>query len=334
LEQEAVSIFLAQLEIIRANMPDLTSLGLSAEAYAGWRNLTNIQLSDLNAFVYGSLLGDEAHRRDFLDEEYRLTKAYSLIKHLPEGRANTDEVAFYQLVRKQLNKLEAGVSHRARQFEGAVRDLLDDSIAAQPTVDIFAVAGLAKPDVAILDEQFLIDAKDAPHENLQARLLAKLLDDDLRRRNRTNQTRYRSYKAMLDEALAKYNNRTFQINDLIETMRDIRQRQQAEQQRQTELGLSDDEMAFYDVLVMGDDIDLHLTDERIAQLVREIVAAVRSKLEVDWTKAHRSDIHARVQSAVARVLLKNGIKREQLQFLRARLMKQAEVSYERWPVAV
>jgi type I restriction enzyme R subunit len=331
LEEEAVDLFLHQLQVTRANMPDLNQTSFPAGAYARWRGLSNIELSDLNAYVYGILIGDEEHRDDFLEEEYKLSKAYGLIKHLPAGQANTDEVAFYQLVRKQLNKIDPATTRRTRTLEGAIRDLLDDSIAAQPKVDIFTVAGLDKPDVSILDEQFLSDARDAQQENLQVRLLAKLLDDDLRRRNRHNPVRYRSYKAMLDEALSKYNNRTFQVKDLVEAMREIRAQQGAEEQRQAALGLSDEEMAFYDVIALDEAIELHQTDEWIAGLAREVAAAVRANLEVDWTKSHRSNVYAAVQSAVGRVLRRHRLKGEPFRVLRACLMKQAEVSYARWP---
>ncbi|HEX9924452.1 MAG TPA: type I restriction enzyme endonuclease domain-containing protein, partial [Anaerolineae bacterium] len=332
LEEEAVALFLGQLEITRANMPDLAGTAFTPDSYARWRALSNIERADLFAYAYGTLIQDEAHRNDVVDEEYKLSKAYSLIKHLAVGQAHTDEVAFYQLVRKQLNKVDPATTRSTRELEGAVRDLLDESIAAQPTMDIFAVAGLDKPDVSILDESFMIDAKDAVQENLQVQLLAKLLDDELRRRNRRNEVRYRSYKAMLDEALAKYNSRTFQAQDLVDAMAEIRAKQAAEAQLQAELGLNDEEKAFYDVIVLGEAIKLHQKDEWIAELVREVVATVRANLEVDWTKPHRSNIHATVQSAVSRVLRRRRIKGEQFKFLQKRLMERAEAVYGKWPL--
>lgn len=99
------------------------------------------------------------------------------------------------------------------------------------------------------------------------------------------------------------------------------------------LNLSEEELAFYDVIVLGNGLKLHQTDEWIAGLVRQVVAAVRANLQVDWTKPHRSNVHAAVESAVARVLRQNKIKGEQFTFLRARLMKQAEASYAHWPLA-
>ncbi len=332
LEKEAADYFLRQLQITRSNMPDPTGVGLPANAYIAWRSLSNIQLEDLTAFVYGTLVADEQHKDDFLSDEYKLSKAFSLVKHLAAGQQNTEEVGFYQLIRKQLRKLDAVASQQTRKFEGAVRDLLDDSVAAQETVDIYAVAGLDKPDVSILDDNFVAGHDgDAQRENLQVQLLHKLLNDEIELRKRKNIERYHSYKEMLEEALKKYNNRTITAREVIAVMRKIRQQQQAEAKRQQSLGLSDEEIAFYDVIVLGEDINLHQSDDWIADLVRQVVKAVRGNLEVDWTKPHRSNIEAAVQSAVGRVLRRNKITGEQLQFLRRRLMAQAKATYERWP---
>ncbi|MBE7469087.1 MAG: type I restriction endonuclease subunit R [Anaerolineae bacterium] len=332
LEQEAAALFLRQLEITRANMPGLKGTEFPANAYAAWRSLSNIQLEDLSRYVYGTLVGDPQHRDDFLNEEFKLSKAFSLVKHLAVAQQHTEEVGFYQLVRQQLRKIDAATSHKTRQLERAVRDLLDESIAAREAIDIYAVAGLDKPDVSVLDEQFLIGHEgDARKEDLQVRLLARLLSDEIERRERKNLVRYRSYREMLEEALQKYNNRTVTAQEVIAVMRQIRAKDRAEAERQQALGLNEEEMAFYDVIVLGEAIELHQTDAWIADLVRQVVKSVRENLEVDWTKPHRSNIEAAVQSAVSRVLLKNKIKGEQFHFLRARLMAQAKATYSRWP---
>lgn len=138
---------------------------------------------------------------------------------------------------------------------------------------------------------------------------------------------------MLDDALNRYNNRLIEAKDVVEVIRKIHAQQQADVRRQTELGLTDEELAFYDVIVLGEDINLHQNDEWMADLVRQVVKAVRANLQVDWAKPHRSDIEAAVQAAVGRVLRRNKIKGEQFTFLRNRLMKQAKASYEDWPMA-
>lgn len=204
--------------------------------------------------------------------------------------------------------------------------------AAQPAFDVFARAGFDKPEVSILDEEFLAGFRQAENQDLQMRLLLKLLQDELYRGRRQNIIRYRSFKAMLDEALHRYNSRIIEAEEVVEIIRQIQQQVRTDQERQARLGLNDEELAFFDVITLGNGIKLHQSDDWIADLVRQVVVAVRNNLEVDWTKPHRSNVEAAVTSAVGRVLRKNKIKGEQFAFLRARLMKQAKASYEDWPM--
>jgi type I restriction enzyme R subunit len=326
LTEQALSYFFIQLQSTRSNLP-------SGQPYERWRDLSNIDLEDLCHLCYGTLGTDEALLEDFLDDERRLSKAFSLVSHLDEVRPHLDEVAFYQMIRKGLRKLTPEARKGVDDLERAVQDLLDESITAQPAVDIFAVAGLEKPDISILDEQFLAGFRARANQDLQARLLAKLMNDDLYRRRRQNIAQYRSFKQMLDEAITRYNNGAIQAADVIQVMVEIRRKQLADEQRKAELGLDDEELGFYDVILHGAPQGLPTSDEWIAELVHEVVAAVRGNLKVDWTKAHRRDVHASVQSAVSRVLHKRRIKGEQFKFLLNRLMKQAEATYEDWPMA-
>jgi type I restriction enzyme R subunit len=326
LTEQALSYFFIQLQASQSNLP-------AGRPYDRWRDLSKIDLEDLCNLCYGTLAADETLKEDFLDDERRLSKAFSLVSHLPEVRPHFDEVAFYQMIRKGLRKLTPRARRSADDLEHAVQDLLDESITAQPAVDIFAVAGLENPDISILDEKFLAGFGGRPSQDLQIRLLAKLMQDDLYQRRRQNLARYRSFKEMLDEAITRYNNGAIQAADVVRVMVEMRQRQLADERRKMELGLNDEELAFYDVILHGAAQGLPTEDEWIAELVRDVVAAVRSNLKVDWTRAHRRDVYASVQSAVSRVLRRRRIKGEQFRFLLNRLMKQAEASYEDWPMA-
>ena len=323
---QAVSAFRHQLEITRALLP-------SGQPYAAWRALSAMALEDLTNLCYGTLADDEVLCEDFLQEEHRLSKAYTLISHLPVGQENGDEVAFYQLIRKQIRKLTPNVRRGLQDLDRAVQDLLDESVAAQPAVDIFSVAGLERPDISILDDEFLAGFHKQRNQDLQARLLQKLLQDELNQRRRGNMMQVRSFKTMLEEAITRYNNHTIQAADVVRVMVEIRKQWAANEQRKRTLGLSDEELAFYDVVVMGETINITTDNEWIASLVRDVVKAVRNNLQVDWTKAHRRDVYAGVESAVKMVLRRRKIKGEQFVFILNRLMKQAQALYEDWPLA-
>jgi type I restriction enzyme, R subunit len=327
LVEQALHQFFLHLQATRSNLPP-------GQPYEHWRELSPIELEDLTNLCYATLSDDEELREDFFRDERRLSIAYSLVSHLPECQPHLDEVALYQLIRKQLHKLDPEAKKGAQELEHAVMDLLDDSIAAQPAVDIFSVAGLSQPNISILDDKFLAGFKQQRDQDLQARLLAKLMQDDLHRRMRQNLASYRSFKEMLDEALTAYNNRAIQAADVVQVMVNIRKQQLADEQRKVRLGLDDEELAFYDVITLGDPHGLTTDDEWIAGLVRDVVAAVRGNLKVDWTKAHRKDVYASVESAVKMVLRKRRIKGEQFAFLVNRFMQQAEAIYQDWPLAV
>ena len=208
-----------------------------------------------------------------------------------------------------------------QDLDRAVQDLLDESVAAQPAVDIFSVAGLERPDISILDDEFLAGFHKQRNQDLQARLLQKLLQDELNQRQRGNMMQVRSFKTMLEEAITRYNNHTIQAADVVRVMVEIRKQWAANEQRKRTLGLSDEELAFYDVVVMGETINITTDNEWIASLVRDVVKAVRNNLQVDWTKAHRRDVYAGVESAVKMVLRRRKIKGEQFVFILNRLMK-------------
>jgi type I restriction enzyme R subunit len=326
LARDAVEYFLHQLEVTRSNLPP-------GQPYARWTELSPAELEDLTNRCYASLVDDEERLEDFLRDEHALSKAFSLVRHLPAGEANLEEVAFYQALRKQLRKLKPAARQSVEEMERAVRDLLDVSITAQPAVDIFAVSGLETPDISILDEEFLAGFREREHQDLQARLLEKLLRDDLAARRRQNLVRYRSFQQMLDEAITRYNNRTIEAADVVQTMVEIRRKQAEDERRKQELGLSDEELAFYDVIAQGAPAGLPTDNEWIASLVHDVVWAVKGNVKVDWTRAHRRDVYASVESAVKRVLRRRGVKGEQFRFLSHRLMQQAEAAYEDWPLA-
>lgn len=226
-------------------------------------------------------------------------------------------------------------------LDRAVQDLLDDSIAAQPAVDIFRVTGLARPDIAILDDEFLAGFRKQEKQDLQVRLLQKLLQDELDARQRQNVMQVRSFKQMLDEAITRYNNHVIQAANVVQVMVEIRKQWAANEQRKQQLNLNDEELAFYDVIVMGESMgestgetsNITTDNEWIDSLVRDVVKVVRNNLQVDWTQAHRQDVKASVESAVKLVLRKRRVKGEQLAFILNRLMKQAEAIYKDWPMA-
>ncbi|MDM8532512.1 type I restriction endonuclease subunit R [Anaerolineales bacterium HSG25] len=294
--------------------------------YSQWRALTPIQLGDLLALCYGIFTPNQSLRDDYLTQEHRLSKAHSLIQHLPIVKPHSDEVQFYQMVRQQLRRLKPKIRKSVEDMKQAVRDLLDESIEAGNMVDIFTTAGLEQPSINILDRQFLDEFADQPHQDLKARLLYKLLNDELHYREHENIVQYRSFKEMLEQAITRYNNRETPAHKLVQTMLDIREEQAKLEKRKTDLGLNTEQMAFHDTLAKH----LAVDEAILTELAKDIVTLLHNTLEVDWTKPHRKDISAKVQQGL-RPILRNYVDRTTRKTVRQAIMDQVTANYKDWP---
>jgi len=327
ISDEAKQIFLQTLADANDLLPELPA----GKTYGGWRSLPNIEFEDLFLHCCGHLMETDELRDDFLATEARLNCAFSLVNHLPDCIGFADEVVFYQLLRKQLNKTTSGPSPKDEEKAKAVRDLLDRSIESKGVVDIFAAAGIEEADISILDEKFLEEFKSYEQQNLRLKLLAKLLADEIRARERMNITKYRSFKEMLEQTLSKYHNRAIQAADVVRVMIEIRKDMDNEASRSNALNLSPEEIAFYDAV--AENVAALFDEKTLCDLIRDVVQAVKKNLKVDWTKPHREDVKAGVRAAVKTVLRKRGVKKELLDSLTDKVICQAEAMFKGWPLA-
>ncbi len=326
ISEEAKDVFLQTLAEVRDLLPELPA----GESYDDWRALPNIEFEDLFLRCCGHLTETDELRDGFLAAEARLNCAFSLVNHLADCIGYADEVVFYQVLRKQLNKTTSGPSPKDEQKAKAVRELLDRSIESKGVVDIFAAAGIEKPDISILDEKFLEEFKSHEQENLRLKLLAKILADEIRVRERMNLAKYRSFKEMLEQTLQKYHNRAIQAADVVRVMIDIRKDMDNEAARSKALNLSPEEIAFYDAVAAN--VATLFDEKTLCDLIRDVVQTVRKNLKVDWTKPHREDVKAGVRAAVKAVLRRRGVRKELLEALTDRVIVQAEALFKEWPL--
>lgn len=323
LDEDARPLFTAALAEVRTFLPE----GVS---YGDWRRLAPIALEDRYAAVYGHLTSDDDLRDHFLDAELRLTNAFLLVKHLPDCRGGADEVIFCQRVRKQLLKTIKGRGP-ARDVEKAVRDLVDDTVESEGVVDIFKAAGIARADISILDDNFLQTFKDRPLPDLRLKLLEKLLADEIHMRAKKNLAKAKTFRELLEATLQKYHNRLIDAAAVIRAMLEIKKDMEAADQRAGQLGLAEDELAFYDAVAANYENVYGV--EFLKGLIHDVVQSIKRNLKVDWTEPHREDVKAAVRAAVRRVLTKQGVKAEDFDRLLPVLMAQAEALYAEWPIA-
>ncbi len=325
IEKKARPLFFECLDEIRRLLPEAQS----AQA-PKWRALSRIDLEDLYAFVYGFLAEDDELRDHFLQAELRLTSAFLLVKHLDDCRAYADEVIFFQRVRKQLSKVTPGRKVK-RDLEMAVRDLVDDTVESEGVVNIFKSAGIEKADISILDDNFLQTFKDRKHENLRLKLLEQLLHDEIHRRQKQNIAKAKSFRELLVKTLQRYHNRIIDAADVVREMISMRQQMEANDARAKQLGLADDELAFYDAV--SDNYETIYQQAFLRDLIHEVVQTIKKNLKVDWTEAHRDDVRAAIRAAVRRVLRRSNVRAEDFDPFIERFMAQAEALYADWPIA-
>jgi type I restriction enzyme R subunit len=322
-EAEARPLFLETLSEIRRQLPQ----GVD---YGNWRRLDRINLEDRYTAVFGYLTEYEERRDHFLQIEHRLSSAFLLVKHLDDCRLFADEMIFYQRVRKQLVKAISGGKPRT-DLDQAVRDLVDDSVESEGVVDIFEAAGIKQQDISILDDAFLQTFKDKPMENLRLRLLEKLVRDEISLRQKKNLVKAKSFRELLEETLQRYHNRLIDAAAVIRAMIAIRREMEEDDKRAAQLGLGEDELAFYDAVAEN---LVGIYDEKLLSgLIHDVVQTVKRNLKVDWTEPHREDVKAGVRAAVKRVLRANGVGAEHFDAVVGRIMEQAEALYADWPVA-
>lgn len=324
LDEEAIPLFFAVLEDVRALLPE----GID---YGDWRSLGAVELDDRRALVYGHLMQDDDRRDAYLQAELKLSKAFLLVKQEEACMPLADEVLFYQLIRNGLRKTFVK-KRTAREIETAVLDLVDNSIASSQVEDVFAAAGIEEADISILDDDFLQTFKDKPLPDLRLRLLEKLLKDEIAIRQRRNIATARSFSELLENTLRKYHSRLIDAAAVIRAMMEIRQEMQREAERAQQLGLDEEELAFYDVVHQaGSEV---YDDRFLCDVIHDVVQAIKRNLKVDWTEPHREDIKAAVRSAVRNVLRKKGIKeRAEQDNIIQLVFAQAEQLYKNWPVA-
>jgi type I restriction enzyme, R subunit len=250
------------------------------------------------------VLAEKDGKTEFLLAVKELSAAFALAVPHEEAIRIRDDVGFFQAVRAALTKSTEEAKRSSEELDHAIRQLVSRAVASEEVVDIFAAAGLKKPDIGILSEEFLAEVRGMPHRNLAVELLRKLLAGEIKTRSRKNLVQSRSFSEMLENALKKYQNRAIEaaqvIEELIALARDMREADM----RGDELGLAQDEVAFYDALEVNDSAVKVLGEPTLQQIARELVASVRANTSIDWTI--KESVRAKLRVIVKRILRKYG----------------------------
>ena len=274
------------------------------------------------------LLAQEEGKERFLAHVRALEQAFALAVPHEAALAIRDDVAFFQAVRSALVKRTVGEARTDEELDHAIRQIIAGAVAPEGVVDIFAAAGLDKPDISILSEEFLAEVQGMPHRNLAVELLQKLLKGELSARRRTNVVQARSFSEMLERSLRHYQNRAIEAAQVIEELIELAREMREAVARGEQLGLRDDELAFYDALGANDSAVSVLGDETLRDIARELVETVRANVSIDWTL--RESVRARLRVLVRRTLNRHGYPPDKQEQATLTVIEQAEALSERW----
>ena len=248
------------------------------------------------------ILSREDGKNRFVKAVTDLSTAFALAVPHDEAIRIRDDVGFFQAVRAVLTKAVSQQSRPEHELEAAIRQIISRAIVSDQVVDIFAAAGLKKPDISILSDEFLAEVSHLPQKNLAVELLRKLLADEIKTRSRRNVVKSRLFSELLDGTIRKYQNRAVQTAQVIEELIALAKQMREESAKGTELGLSEDEIAFYDALEVNDSAVKVLGDATLKTIARELVDTVRRNTTIDWTV--RENVRAHLRVLVKRILQK------------------------------
>ncbi len=295
--QEAFAILLEKLDAIRGMFAQSNqSAGFDYATYE-----TNAYQLLVPAANYILSLVDGKKR--FLNLVLAMTKAYALCGTLDQVKAIKTEIAFFAALKAAITKFTL-VEKKLSQAEqhSALKQILDNAIVAEGVADVFDLCGLDKPNIGLLSDEFLEDVRQMPEKNLAVDLLEKLLKDGIRAKTKNNVVQEKKYADRLAETVRKYNNRAIETAQVIEELIQMAKAFQEDLQRESELGLNSDEVAFYDALANNESASRRLGDQILKQIAIELTQKLRASTTVDWQV--RDSVRAKLRILVRRTLQK------------------------------
>lgn len=271
------------------------------------------------------ILGLNDGKNRFVREVTLLSQAFALSMPHEQAVEITEEVAFFQAVKARLVKFETtGADGKSDiEVETAIKQVIDEALISDKVVDIFDAAGINKPEISILSEEFLLEVKEMRHKNLAIELLKKLLNNEISSRAKTNLVKSKQLLEMLEKAIKKYLNNLLSTAEIIEELITIaREIKEADKQGER-LNLNTSEVAFYNALEVNDSAVNVLGDETLREIAREIADKVRRNATIDWTI--RESARAKLMVLVRRTLTKHGYPPDKQQKAIDTVLKQAEL---------
>jgi len=316
LQEEAVKVMKEKLEIV-------------SQMFHGfdYRSYFTADTSQKLSIILGAeehILGLEDGMKRFIDQVTALSKAFSIAVPHEEAMAVKDEVAFFQAVKARLVKFDrSDVRRGGEDLETAVKQVIDRALVTEPVVDIFDAAGIKKPDISILSEEFLMEVKNMQHKNIALETLKRLLNDEIKARSKTNLVQSRTLMEMLENSIKRYQNKIITAAEVIEELIELAKKIKETDKIPEEMGLSDYEYAFYTAIADNKSARELMGKETLRELAVVLYEQVKKNASIDWTI--KESARAKLRVVVKRTLRKYGYPPDMQELATETVIKQAEL---------
>lgn len=316
----------------------------AAEAYSVLEEKLDILRGMLHGFDYSDfltaghkrlagaanhVLGLDDGKKRFADTALAMSKAFTLCCTLDEAKAVREEVAFMQALKVILTKRDISQQKKTNEErELAIRQIIGSAVVSEEVVDVFEAVGLDKPNIGILDDAFLAEVRNLPERNLAVELLERLLEGEIKSRFAGNLVQEKKFSEMLANVVKRYQNRAIETAQVIEELIEMAKKFHAAANRGEELGLTEDEVRFYDALANNESAVRELNDETLKKIAHELTENLRKNITVDWSA--RESIRAKLRIMVKRILKKYKYPPDQQEGAVELVLQQAEALGEAW----
>lgn len=323
-QEAAVSVMLEKFEVMQGMFHDFD--------YAKYFKMSAGQktsfFGDAMEFVLSLDPVDDEAKKRFIKAVTELSKAFALAVPHEKALAIKDHVGFFQALRSHVRKLSPVNGPTEEDYDMAIKQIVSDSIASGEIIDVFTAAGLDKPMVSILSDEFLEEVRGLGRQNVALEVLKKLLNDEIGSLMRKNLVKGRSFSEMLEKTIKAYQNRTIEAAQVISELINLAKELRGEVERGEETGLTNDEIAFYDALADNESAKLELGDETLKKISRELVQMMRENTTIDWTL--RDSVKAKMRIYIKKLLKKYDYPPDKQEDATQLVLLQAETVCKDW----
>ncbi|MBN1189479.1 MAG: type I restriction endonuclease subunit R [Dehalococcoidales bacterium] len=322
-QEEAVALMIEKFEIVAEMFHGFN--------YSKFIDGTPAERLSIIPAAMEHVLSQKDGKRRFLQSVSELSKAFALSVPNEKALEIKDDVGFFQSVKSAIVKnTHVAGKIKEEELDTAISQIVSKAISSDEVIDIFSAAGLKKPDISILSDEFLAEVRGMPHKNLAFEVLHKLLNDEIKTRARKNLVQSRSFSEMLENTIKRYQNRTIEAAQVILELIDLAKEIRKAKSRGEKLGLTEDEEAFYDALEVNDSAVKVLGDETLKTIARDLVETVRRNITIDWNV--RESARAKLRTMVRRLLRKYGYPPDKQEKATLTVLEQAELLCKDWNI--